>query len=636
MKPWIPETSVHFNWDLEEYTTNVTSENRVIPPPAFFVIEIMAENSSNWQILNKTTQKFLRVESLKPNIKLRLRVRAYDSNGLELDEMVKSPWITTLKVDMIPKPVHGVVVNNVTVQEKGSDVTPKLQAEITWKNEVPPTPENVTYEINPYNKNGNKYNMSVKWALPEYAVSSNGLINQYVKVFVSLMDSEHNITTILYNTSVPPEDGKIKATGDEANEAGEMLRGENEEVEPGKDSIRCGSERLHEADIKDGSIEEEPDEFEILLERLLIGEMLGEGAFGVVHKGYFNRNCVPRRPFLPEDLTYSDFSNWETVAVKMLREGASADEERQLIHEMETLKSLGYCSHPNVVSLIGCYTERMRNQEVDKIHYVSSDAFRKSRAETRPRLLVLVEYCALGDLQNFLKKVWMENGKSSSCQAEKDVKYINEITCKNLPNRPLRYADLDHSSVKEETDYENRNAGGGILMMNHTYGINSESLDDVEKSENVIEPNALTPANLLSYARQIVMGMEYLSGQKVVHRDLAARNILLCEDGRTVKISDFGMSRDIYLQNIYQKASLHEKLPIKWMALEALLHQVYSTQSDVWSFGVLLWEIVTLGGTPYPGISTSEIFELLQSGYRMEKPSNCSPELCVVDLFFFQ
>ncbi|KAJ9576593.1 hypothetical protein L9F63_025512, partial [Diploptera punctata] len=141
--------------------------------------------------------------------------------------------------------------------------------------------------------------------------------------------------------------------------------------------------------------------------------------------------------------------------------------------------------------------------------------------------------------------------------------------------------------------------------------------------EQVITP--ATPRDILSFAWQISKGMTYLSDIKLVHRDLAARNVLLAAN-KICKISDFGLTRDVYEDDAYLKRS-KGRVPVKWMALESLADHMYTSKSDVWSFGVLMWELVTLGASPYPGVAVHNLFHLLKAGYRMEKPDNCSIQL---------
>ncbi|XP_058580290.1 fibroblast growth factor receptor 4 isoform X3 [Neofelis nebulosa] len=130
---------------------------------------------------------------------------------------------------------------------------------------------------------------------------------------------------------------------------------------------------------------------------------------------------------------------------------------------------------------------------------------------------------------------------------------------------------------------------------------------------------------LVSCAYQVARGMQYLESRKCIHRDLAARNVLVTEDN-VMKIADFGLARGVHHIDYYKKTS-NGRLPVKWMAPEALFDRVYTHQSDVWSFGILLWEIFTLGGSPYPGIPVEELFSLLREGHRMDRPPNCPPEL---------
>lgn len=145
-----------------------------------------------------------------------------------------------------------------------------------------------------------------------------------------------------------------------------------------------------------------------------------------------------------------------------------------------------------------------------------------------------------------------------------------------------------------------------------------------EPSPNQQQPqHILTEKHLTSFAFQIARGMEYLASRRCIHRDLAARNVLVSDD-YVMKIADFGLARDIQDTDYYRK-NTNGRLPIKWMAPESLQDKFYDSQSDVWSYGILLWEIMTFGAQPYPTImSAEELYNYLMSGQRMEKPSKCS------------
>lgn len=147
-----------------------------------------------------------------------------------------------------------------------------------------------------------------------------------------------------------------------------------------------------------------------------------------------------------------------------------------------------------------------------------------------------------------------------------------------------------------------------------------------EKSQEYINISPpVCEKDMLQIALDVAEGMKHISGLALVHRDLAARNILLTSRG-IAKITDFGLSRSVYTEGIYHKTS-QGRLPLKWMALESIEQFVFTTKSDVWSFGVLLWEIHTFGGFPYPEIPVGFLLPRLSAGYRLPKPSHCKDPL---------
>jgi serine/threonine protein kinase len=135
----------------------------------------------------------------------------------------------------------------------------------------------------------------------------------------------------------------------------------------------------------------------------------------------------------------------------------------------------------------------------------------------------------------------------------------------------------------------------------------------------------LYPAELLLISTHILNGMCYLEENNIIHRDLALRNVLITQnsDGHYVaKISDFGLSR-FGNQGIYSLSSTSANLPIKWTAPESALYGQYNNKTDVWSFGIALWELYSYGMTPYPSMTNDEALNNVVKGYRMPAPENC-------------
>ncbi|XP_059094163.1 tyrosine-protein kinase Abl-like isoform X2 [Tigriopus californicus] len=202
-------------------------------------------------------------------------------------------------------------------------------------------------------------------------------------------------------------------------------------------------------------------------------------------------------------------------------------------------------------------------------------------------------------------------------------RYNVTIAVKTLREDTMKLSDfLEEAAIMKEMKHPNLVQLLGVCTREPPFYIVTEfmsrgNLLDYLRNANRLE---VTEVVLMYMATQIAAAMSYLESRNFIHRDLAARNCLVGEN-HVVKVADFGLAR--LIRDDTYTAHPGAKFPIKWTAPEGLAYNKFTTKSDVWAFGILLWEIATYGMSPYPGVELTDVYQLLESGYRMECPPGC-------------
>jgi len=221
-----------------------------------------------------------------------------------------------------------------------------------------------------------------------------------------------------------------------------------------------------------------------------------------------------------------------------------------------------------------------------------------------------------------------DDGKEEDVIIKTVADHASQIQIALLLKEGMSMYSLSHPSIYSILGVSIEDNTPPLLL--YPYKSNSNMKLFLQRCKSNVDgvAHTITTQEVVDMALRVISAMQYLHKKHLLHKDLATRNCMI-DDKLNVQLADNALSRDLFPADYYCLGD-NENRPVKWLAIESLLHKTFSTSSDVWSFGVLLWELMTLAQQPYVEIDPFEMAAYLKDGYRLAQPINCPDELFAV------